>query len=205
MTTGKRLLDLAIALPLGIALVPLVGIVSLLNRFAGDPGSVLYRAVRVGEHGRPFRVIKLRTMRDGLGGGPLTAHGDPRVTKVGRFLRRSKVDELPQLWNVIRGEMTLVGPRPEDAQFVDWADPVHQVVFSARPGITGLAQLVFVDEESLHRDVDPARRYRSEILPGKLELDHRYLLTRSMRLDARILLDTATVVGSRITRRARRR
>ena len=205
MTIGKRLLDLAIAVPLGVALIPLVGIVSLVNRMTGDRGPVLYRAVRVGEHGRPFRVIKLRTMRDGLSGGPLTGHGDPRVTRVGRLLRRSKVDELPQLWNVIRGEMTLVGPRPEDEQFVDWTNPVHRVVFASRPGITGLAQLAFADEESLHRDGDPVHRYRSDILPGKLELDHRYLMSRSMRLDVRIILSTAALVVSRVTHRARTR
>jgi lipopolysaccharide/colanic/teichoic acid biosynthesis glycosyltransferase len=204
MTRGKRLLDLALALPLSLAIAPLVAVVHALNRLAGDRGPVLYRGTRIGEHGRRFQVIKLRTMVSGAPGAALTSAADPRVTPVGRLLRRTKLDELPQLWNVVRGEMTLVGPRPEDPTFVDWDDPVHRFVFSARPGITGLAQLAYADEEALHDGSDPDRRYRREILPGKLELDRRYLEARTLRLDARILLATGALVIRRLTGRPRR-
>lgn len=198
MKRSKRALDLVIGLPLAIAVVPLVGAVWAAQRLTGDRGPVLYRGRRMGEGGRHFEVMKLRTMTDGLSGGPLTGRSDPRVTSLGRFLRRSKLDELPQLWNVVRGEMSLVGPRPEDPAFVDWSDAAHREVFTARPGITGLAQLVFFDEEAMHRDADPSARYRSEILPSKLDLDRRYLARASVRLDVRIIASTLRVMVGRI-------
>ena len=113
-----------------------------------------------------------------------------RATRVGRLLRASRADELPQLWNVVRGEMLLVGPRPEDPRFVDLEDPLHARVFRTKPGITGLAQLAYADEaERLDRD-DPERHYREVILPEKLALDAAYLARRSATLDLWILLQT---------------
>ncbi len=165
-------------------------------RVQGDRGSFLYRATRVGEGGRPFTVLKIRTMVDGVAGAGITAEGDERITRLGGFLRRHRIDELPQLINVVHGEMSLVGPRPEDPRFVDWADPVHRRVFTARPGITGLAQLDFHDEaERLGRE-DVEMRYREEILPAKLKIDLAYLDHRSVWLDIRILVRTLrTVLG----------
>jgi lipopolysaccharide/colanic/teichoic acid biosynthesis glycosyltransferase len=118
------------------------------------------------------------------------------VTPIGRILRKASIDELPQLINVLRGEMSLVGPRPEDPAYVDFDDPLHQRVFRARPGITGLAQLEFHDEAVLLGGPDPDRTYREVILPAKLRIDAEYLDRRSVRLDIEIMLRTlGAVVG----------
>ena len=130
-------------------LAPLIVGIAILVRVTSR-GPALHRARRVGPQG-DFTLHKLRTMvasAETLGPG-ITAAGDHRVTPLGRFLRRTKLDELPQLWDVARGEMALVGPRPEDPHFVDLSDPLHQVVFSALPGITGLAALAYRDEETV--------------------------------------------------------
>jgi len=166
-------------------------------------GPALHRAARMGPDG-PFTLYKLRTMRAGdLPGPAITASGDPRITELGRFLRRTKLDELPQLWNVVKGDMALVGPRPEDPRYVDPANPVHALVFRARPGMTGPTALAYRDEEALlareamavahevgadgptteHLD----RAYRERVLPIKLEMDAAYLRDRSARGDLAIL------------------
>jgi lipopolysaccharide/colanic/teichoic acid biosynthesis glycosyltransferase len=180
---------------------PLIALLAILVRL-DSPGPALYRAVRVGVGGRQFRCLKLRTMRwapGEAGVGAITARDDDRVTRLGRVLRRLRLDELPQLINVVRGEMNLVGPRPEDPRFVDIADPLHRLVFTAKPGITGLAQLEFVDESD-RLGHDPAaveRVYRETVLPAKLAVDARYLRERSWRLDAWILARTAAAVLGR--------
>jgi lipopolysaccharide/colanic/teichoic acid biosynthesis glycosyltransferase len=190
--SAKRALDLLAG---SIALVfslPILLAAALAIRISGDVGPILYRASRIGEGGRPFAIVKLRTMADNAGGAGVTSSRDPRVTKVGRVLRRLKIDELPQLWNVLRGEMSLVGPRPEDKRYVNWTDPVHQKVFTAKPGITGLAQLEYPLEEDLLVGTDPERIYREQILPSKLKLDSYYLDHQSLLLDLRILARTAS-------------
>jgi lipopolysaccharide/colanic/teichoic acid biosynthesis glycosyltransferase len=148
----------------------------------------------VGEDGKLISVLKVRTMTEGARGTGITQADDPRVTSLGRTLRRYRIDELPQLVNVIRGEMSLVGPRPEDPQYVDWSDPVHQRVFTAKPGITGLAQLDFHDEAKHLVGSDLEERYRREILPAKLKLDLEYLDRRSTLLDLKILARTVRTV-----------
>jgi lipopolysaccharide/colanic/teichoic acid biosynthesis glycosyltransferase len=189
-------LDLGLgSLALAVA-TPILAGVALAMRMSGDRGPFLYRARRVGEGARTFTVLKVRTMTEGAGGPALTMSEDPRVTHLGRLLRRYRIDELPQLVNVVRGEMSLVGPRPEDPVFVDWSDPVHVRVFSARPGITGLAQLEFHDEAERLTGPDRERRYRDEILPAKLRLDVAYLEHRTTLLDLKILMQTVrTVLG----------
>ena len=194
-------LQRAAALVLLIVLAPLLAALGLAVRLT-SPGPVVHRAVRVGS-GRTFHLLKLRSMRVGSEGPAVTASGDPRVTALGRLLRRTKLDELPQLWNVVRGDMLLVGPRPEDPRFVDWNDPLHRLVFSARPGVTGPAALAFRDEEAILArealavarqegrggvaEADVERAYRERVLPRKLELDAEYLRTRSARGDVVIL------------------
>jgi lipopolysaccharide/colanic/teichoic acid biosynthesis glycosyltransferase len=147
----------------------------------------------------------------------VTAAGDPRVTRLGRTLRRTKLDELPQLWNVVRGEMALVGPRPEDPRYVDPGDPIHRLVFAAQPGITGPTALAFRDEERLlaaaafevartdgrdtATDADLDRAYRDIILPAKLAMDADYLRTRSWRGDLALLGRTIGQVLGRSSRR----
>ena len=139
-------------------------------------------------------------MTEGVGGSTLTLSEDPRVTRLGRVLRRYRIDELPQLVNVMRGEMSLVGPRPEDPRFVDLTDPLHRRVFSSRPGITGLAQISFHDESERLVGSDAQQRYRDEILPAKLRLDADYLDRRTMLLDLKIILRTLRTVVTLSTR-----
>jgi lipopolysaccharide/colanic/teichoic acid biosynthesis glycosyltransferase len=166
-----------------------------------------------------FTVHKLRTMTVGAAsfGLGVTASGDPRVTTLGRLLRPSKLDELPQLWNVVRGDMGLVGPRPEDPRFIDWDDPLHRLVFSARPGITGPTAIAYRDEEAIlasaaleiarmdgrdrasAEDLDHA--YRNVVLPAKLAMDADYLRTRSARGDLVIMCRTVGYVLRRTIRR----
>lgn len=176
---------------LAVVTLPLLAILALAVRL-DSPGPSLYPSERIGEGGRRFRCLKLRTMRwDPIGDGPaVTTRADVRLTAVGRALRRLRLDELPQLWNVARGEMRLVGPRPESPRFVDLGDPIHRQVFTARPGITGLTQLLYVDEADLLDRGDPERHYREAILPEKLRIDLAYLRHRSARLDLWILAQT---------------
>lgn len=193
---SKRVLDVTVG-SLGLALAtPILAGVAMAMRLSGDRGPFLYRARRVGEGASIITVLKVRTMTEGAGGSNLTMSADSRVTRLGRVLRRYRIDELPQLVNVVRGDMSLVGPRPEDPSFVDLSDPLHGRVFSAKPGITGLAQLAFHDEAERLRGPDAERRYRDEILPAKLRLDATYLDRRTTLLDLKILLRTIrTVLG----------
>jgi lipopolysaccharide/colanic/teichoic acid biosynthesis glycosyltransferase len=169
---------------------------ALAMRLSGDRGPFLYRAARVGAGGAPFTVLKVRTMSAGATGAGITGSGDSRVTPIGRVLRRYRLDELPQLVNVLRGEMSLVGPRPEDPKFVDWSNPVHRRVFTAKPGITGLAQLEFHDEARRLVGPDIEDRYLSEILPAKLQVDLAYLDRQSLMLDLRIIARTVRTLFS---------
>jgi lipopolysaccharide/colanic/teichoic acid biosynthesis glycosyltransferase len=190
----KRLLDVILG-GLGlVAAVPVLLVIRGAMYLSGDRGPFLYRAIRVGEHGRPITVFKVRTMDPASRGTAVTVHDDPRVTPLGRLVRRTRLDELPQLWNVVRGEMSLVGPRPEDPVYVDLSLGLHRRVFTERPGITGLAQLVFHDEAALLQGPDPDRIYREEVLPAKLLLDAEYLDRRSVRLDLEILARTVLAV-----------
>ncbi len=193
---AKRALDLALGIPALIVAAPVLAILALAMRLGGDRGPFLHRAIRNGEDGRPFTLLKVRTMTVGEG-SRLTGPDDRRITRLGRPIRRLRLDELPQLVNVLRGEMSLVGPRPEDPAYVDFANPLHQRVFVARPGITGLAQLEFHDEAALLGGADPERTYREVILPAKLRIDADYLDRQSVRLDVEIMLRTAGAVVGR--------
>ena len=193
----KRGLDLLLGGTGLVALAPILLVVAIWMRLSGDRGPLLYRANRVGEGGRLIRVLKIRTMRPDVPGSRITTADDQRVTRVGRTLRRYRLDELPQLVNVVRGEMSLVGPRPEDPAFVDLSDPIHQRVFTARPGITGLAQLEFHDEARSLAGPDAERRYREVVLPQKLQLDLDYLDHQSIWLDIRIIIRTIGTVFAR--------
>jgi lipopolysaccharide/colanic/teichoic acid biosynthesis glycosyltransferase len=194
---SKRAFDIVLG-SLGLAAAtPILAGVVVATKLSGDRGPILHRARRIGEQGRIITVLKVRTMVVSTDGPRLTGPHDPRVTPLGRVLRRYRIDELPQLINVVRGEMSLVGPRPEDPAFVDMSDPLHRRVFTAKPGITGLAQLQFHDEAELLLGTDPERRYRDEILPAKLRLDAEYLDRRTNWLDLQILLRTIGAVLGR--------
>lgn len=152
---------------------------------------VLFRHRRVGQGGRTFELLKFRSMVVNHGGPSLTRRGEARITRVGRFLRRWKLDELPQLINVVRGEMSLVGPRPEVPEFVDLDNPLWRRVLASRPGITDPASLEFRHEEELLAAVEDVEHYyRTEILPRKLALSADYLERRTLRSDLRILFRT---------------
>jgi len=188
----KRLLDVLGSLVGLVLLAPLAaasGVAIVLE----SRGGALHRAQRVGRDGRPFTMFKLRTMRAG-GGGRITVGDDPRITRVGRVLRRVHLDEWPQLWNVLRGEMSLVGPRPEDPALVDLHDPLWRRVLSVRPGITGPTQLAFSAREvALLRGGDVEAVYRREILPAKLASDVGYVDGRSFAADLVVLARTLVV------------
>src|SRR5947199_5112338 len=195
--TLKRCFDVVGASVLLVLLSPLFAAAALAVRSSG-PGPILFRQARVGRGGKPFDILKFRTMRASEGPGPLiTTAGDPRVTRVGRVLRRWKVDELPQLINVLRGEMSFVGPRPEVPRYVDMFAETYRELLAVRPGITDLASMAFRDEEILlGRSPDPEDLYVREILPRKLALSHAYVRRRSFGLDLRLIARTvATILG----------
>jgi len=188
----RRALDVAVSGALLLVTAPLLGILALAVR-ATSPGPALFRQERVGRDGRPFRLLKLRTMvADAPArGGALTAPGDPRVTRIGAVLRRWKLDELPQLVNVLRGDMSLVGPRPEVPRYVAGYSPRQRAVLRVRPGITDPASLVYVDEAAvLARFDDCERAYVEVVLPAKLALSLDYLDRRTLLSDLGILTRT---------------
>jgi lipopolysaccharide/colanic/teichoic acid biosynthesis glycosyltransferase len=159
-----------------------------------DGTPVFYGDRRVGRGGVLFTLWKFRTMRHATG-PRITAVNDARITQLGRLLRQTKLDELPQLWNVARGEMNLVGPRPETPEFVDTASPIWQEILSVAPGITGAASLAGFDEASLLAAVpNPVELYRSQLLPEKLAIETAWLRSRSGWGDAGLVARTVALV-----------
>jgi lipopolysaccharide/colanic/teichoic acid biosynthesis glycosyltransferase len=158
-------------------------------------GPVFYRCRRVGSDCREFAMLKFRKMHDDATGPGLTVVNDPRFTRVGRFLAVSKLDELPQLWNVLKGEMSIVGPRPESPEFVALRPAVFATVLGqVRPGITGPSQLAFAREGELLARDDSHEYYVNHLLPAKLAIDTHYAEAHTMRLDLRLLWWTAAAV-----------
>lgn len=191
---AKRGLDLAVA---GLALAylwPLLLALGLLVRL-DSPGPALYRAQRLGRDGRPFTMLKFRTMRAGADrGAAITGAADARVTRAGRWLRRTHLDELPQLVNVLRGQMSLVGPRPEAIYYLPHYTDEQRTVLRLRPGITGPTQLRYRDEAALLTGHDFEAHYVRELLPAKLASDLAYVHDRTFWLDLRILAQTAALL-----------
>jgi lipopolysaccharide/colanic/teichoic acid biosynthesis glycosyltransferase len=163
---------------------------------ATSQGPVLFRQQRVGRFGKPFTLYKLRTMRVENEGPGFTAKGDSRVTTVGKILRKTKLDELPELWNVIMGDLSLVGPRPEVQRYVDMDDPSWREVLQSRPGLTHPVTLELRNEEELlsGQPDDPARFYVEKLVPYKLRGYLRYQRSRTWRSDLKVLVETALVV-----------
>ena len=178
---AKRALDLAVALPLAVALSPVMAVIAALVR-RDSPGPALFRQQRIGYAGRPFTLLKFRTMvvgAEGMGAGLAVAANDSRITRLGATLRRLSLDELPQLWNIVRGDMSLVGPRPTVASQVERYDARQRGRLGARPGLTGLAQVT-------GRNAIPWSE--------RIEIDLTYVAGWSMRRDLAILARTALVV-----------
>jgi lipopolysaccharide/colanic/teichoic acid biosynthesis glycosyltransferase len=190
----KRLFDVCLAAPLLVVSAPLQIVVWLAVRL-DSPGPSLYRAIRVGRDGQLFTLYKFRTMLVQARGGPAVTHAsDSRITRLGAVLRRTRLDELPQLLNVLRGDMSLVGPRPEDPRFVALYDSAQRRVLTVRPGLTGRAQLTFLDEAELLGHVDPEREYIRVVLPRKLEIDLQYVDSQSLLLDLHLIWATVIVL-----------
>lgn len=189
----KRAFDLAMS---GLALIvalPVLIVVALIVRF-DTPGPILFRQIRVGLHGQPFQILKFRTMVDRpvAVGQEITFHRDPRITRSGTFLRHWKLDELPQLWNVFRGDMSIVGPRPEVPKYVAlYPEQDRALILSVRPGITDPASIKYRSEsEILSGAADPERLYREKILPDKVLLAADYARTVSLGRDIAIIGQT---------------
>ena len=187
----KRVLDFTVAWLALVILSPVFLIMAILIHFTSS-GPVFYRARRVGLNGRLFTLYKFRSMVDGADrvGAGITVRADPRITRIGWFLRRTKLDELPQLFNVLKGDMSLVGPRPEDPRYVADYTPEQRRVLSARPGITSWASIQYRYEEEMLDVTTVDDVYRQVILPQKLALDLQYLERQSLQLDVRILFRT---------------
>ena len=189
---NKRLFDLFFAIVGLVPLVPffvLIGVIIKLD----SSGPVFFRQVRVGQRGKPFRIFKFRTMCvDAENKGALISTGDdPRITGIGRFLRKFKIDELPQLINVVVGEMSLVGPRPEVQKYVSAYPEDYSLILSVRPGITDYASLAFKDENELLKTADdPERKYIDEILPIKIGYYKKYLLEQGLITDIKLIYRT---------------
>ena len=187
---ARDVFDRSVAAVALVVLSPLLLVISVLVK-ATSPGPVLFRQVRVGRDGRTFRICKFRTMTHTgtTGSAEVSPLGDPRVTRVGRVLRDWYLDELPQLLNVVRGDMGLVGPRPETPEFVALYSDDERRVLSVRPGLAGPSTLGFMDEaERLAGHADPNAHYRDVLLHERVRLDLSYLERRSFGYDMGLLL-----------------
>ncbi len=195
---AKRLFDLACSIAGLILLAPVLIVIAAAIKLE-DGGPIFYRGLRVGQFGDPFQMLKFRTMvvdAERIGGSS-TAEDDPRITRVGRFLRTYKLDELPQLINVLRGDMSLVGPRPQVAWAVALYDEEQRELLRVRPGITDYASIRFRNEgEILRGSIDPDRDYLERIAPEKIRLGLTYVRRHNLWIDLKILL--ATVLGLRL-------
>jgi lipopolysaccharide/colanic/teichoic acid biosynthesis glycosyltransferase len=191
-----RMFDIVVAALLLLVLLPLVAVAAIAVRME-SPGPAFFRCERVGHRGRPLRMLKLRKMSDRALGVALTTGQDVRFTRVGRRLAQLKIDEIPQLVHVLRGTMSLVGPRPEVAEFVGLHRDSYEKILSVRPGITGLSQIAFAEECRILDPDDPVRHYVDRILPQKVGLDELYVRRRSLALNLRILCWTTVAVVMR--------
>lgn len=191
----KRVLDLVVASSALVLAAPFIALAAVAIR-AETPGPVLFKQERVGRGKQPIVTLKLRTMHTRSTVGPeITAANDTRVTKVGRLLRKTKFDEIPQLWNVIRGDMSIVGPRPEVARYVEQYRTEWAPIFNVRPGLTDLASIAFRDEEAVLADArDPERAYREVIMPIKLALALEGISHSSLTYDVGIMMRTLIAI-----------
>ena len=190
---AKRAFDVLVSGTLLLVLLPIILLAIVLVKL-DSPGPTFFRAERVGYRGRTLRMLKFRKMRDGASGRAITTDDDDRFTRVGRWLADTKIDEIPQLWHVLRGDMSLVGPRPEDLSFVERHGPAYERILTVKPGITGLSQLAFAEESRILDDDDPLGHYLDRLLPQKVGLDQIYAGTRTVWMDAKILFWTVAAV-----------
>lgn len=193
---AKRLFDISLSI-FGLIVFSAIFIIFAFFIKVDSAGPVFYRGVRAGKGGKSFKVLKFRTMvvNAEKKGGPSTADDDPRITKIGKFLRKYKLDELPQLINVLKGEMSLVGPRPEVFSEVEKYTPEEYALLSVPPGMTDWASIKFKNEgEILKGAADPHKAYLEKIRPEKMRLGLEYIHKRSFLIDLRILFETVTKI-----------
>lgn len=198
---ARRSLDI-VASTIGLLLLsPIFLMIGLLIR-RDSPGPILYKGQRVGKNGRIFQIYKFRTMYEQAAssqGPKITGPDDPRITKIGEWLRETKLNELPQLWNVLKGDMSLVGPRPEDPFFVaKWSEEVRHEILSVRPGITSPASVIYRNEEALLKSVNVMDKYLYEVLPTKIRFDQVYVRNRTFLSDLDVILLTIIAVLARV-------
>ncbi len=198
----RRFVDIAVAAAALAVLSPLLMAI-MVAVFLSSPGSPFHGGWRAGKDGRNFRMWKFRTMINGAAKmGPITGKNDSRVTPLGRILRKTKLDELPQFFNLLLGDMTLVGPRPESPEIVALYTPSQRAVLSVKPGVTGKVQLDTDDEsETIPEGVRPLEYYISHLMEPKLRMDLDYLRARTFFTDVKIVLDTAGLVFRAVARR----
>jgi lipopolysaccharide/colanic/teichoic acid biosynthesis glycosyltransferase len=196
---AMRTLDVLVSLLLLLLCAPAILALALLIKL-DSRGPVFYRARRVGRGGATFSMLKFRKMYDGSNGPPLTVASDARLTRVGAVLARTKLDELPQLWNVLMGQMSLVGPRPEDPTLVAVAPEAYETILAVPGGITGFSQLAFAKEGSILSSEDRVQDYLERLFPQKIGLDRMYATKRSFTTNVRVLFWTlAAVFGADVS------
>ena len=190
----KRAFDIVCA-ALGLLVLSPVLLMCALLVGLTSPGGVLFRQERMGRDGVPFTIYKFRSMRKDNAGLKISTSSDSRITPVGRVLRKTKLDELPQLWNVLKGDMSFVGPRPEVREYTDLYTPEQRQVLLVRPGITGLASIRYRNENDLlSASTDPNRTYIEEVMPAKLTLDLEYIPRACVSYDIKLILETLVTV-----------
>ncbi|MEE4257632.1 MAG: sugar transferase [Bacteroidales bacterium] len=192
----KRIFDLSASFVGLVILLPLFMVLALLIKIK-MPGPVFFVQNRVGQDGKIFAMVKFRTMSPGHGGSSITVKGENRITPLGAYLRKYKLDELPELWNILKGDMSLVGPRPDVPGYADLLEGNDRLVLSVKPGLTGAASLCFINEEEiLSKQADP-KYYNDEILfPEKVRINKNYITKWSMMLDFKIIL--YTIMGKKL-------
>jgi lipopolysaccharide/colanic/teichoic acid biosynthesis glycosyltransferase len=191
-TLIKRVVDLGLASVGLVLLTPVMVLIAVAIKLDSE-GPIIFGQERIGRNFRAFRIYKFRSMKYELDdqGPQITATGDPRVTRVGRLLRKTKLDELPQLFNVLKGDMSLVGPRPEVRRYVEKFAEDYREILTVRPGMTDLASLKYVDESAvLEQAADPEGEYVTHVLPEKLELAKQYVRSFSLLLDLGLIAQT---------------
>lgn len=193
----KGLIDLITALILLISVSPILIIAAILIMLT-MPGPVLFNQTRIGRYGKPFTIHKLRTMKAHQMNSSVTSLNDVRITPLGHLMRRSKIDELPQLFNILKGDMSIVGPRPDVPGYADKLKGADRLILSVRPGLTGAASLIYNNEEVLlSKQKDPQYFNDHSLYPDKVRIDSAYIRNQSFWLDLKIML--FTLLGKRLT------
>jgi lipopolysaccharide/colanic/teichoic acid biosynthesis glycosyltransferase len=186
----KRILEFSISLTAIIILLPIIILTAILI-VLDSPGSPIFCQKRIGKNGKPFTIFKFRTMKETTKGPKITARNDPRLTKIGRKLKNSSLDELPQLFNILLGQMSIVGPRPEIPKIVKEYTKEQLQTLTVKPGMTGLAQIEYADKDLNKNNIKNIEKYYlQEVLPKKTKIDLEYIKKQSLLFDAQIILKT---------------